>query len=355
MPDGEWSAESALDNNGLTQDQVPFRATVRIAGDEITVDTSGSAPQQTGPVNSPFPSTVSAIRLVLKMIIAPNYDANEGFFRPRESRVPRRLCVQSEGTGSDISVRLDRANHGGIVISGMAEIAPDRSVARSGGDLGGIMFSGIDPRDGSFFAGGEDECCGQGAGRDQDGENALILFVLGESSNVPVEICEERWPVLMEKYELRPDSGGAGKWRGGVGVIKQLKALTDLKLIGTIEQTKAPAWGVDGGQSGKTNKMTISVGLPHERPMGKVSGWVLPAGERLLFEMGGGGGWGDPLDRDPGRVLNDVLGGYVSAESAEREYGVVIRQSDNSYSVDEMATRGLREKRRVPPQSHLGT
>lgn len=140
-----------------------------------------------------------------------------------------------------------------------------------------------------------------------------------------------------------------------MGVIKQLKALTDLKLIGTIEQTKAPAWGVDGGQSGKTNKMTISVGLPHERPMGKVSGWVLPAGERLLFEMGGGGGWGDPLDRDPGRVLNDVLGGYVSAESAEREYGVVIRQSDNSYSVDEMATRGLREKRRVPPQSHLGT
>ena len=174
---------------------------------------------------------------------------------------------------------------------------------------------------------------------DQDGENALILFVLGESSNVPIEICEERWPILTEKYELRPDSGGAGKWRGGVGVVKQWKALTDLKLIGTIEQTKAPAWGVDGGQSGKTNKMTISVGLPHERPMGKVSGWVLPAGERLLFEMGGGGGWGDPLDRDPTRVLNDVVGGYVSKESAEREYAVVIRQSETSYSVDDKATR----------------
>jgi N-methylhydantoinase B len=84
--------------------------------------------------------------------------------------------------------------------------------------------------------------------------------------------------------------------------------------------------------------------------MGKVSGWMLPAGERLLFEMGGGGGWGNPLDRQPDHVLNDVIGGYVSSESAEREYAVVIRQNDNCYSVDAKATRGLREKRRASPQ-----
>ena len=351
MPDGTWSAESALDNNGLTEDQVPFKATVRIAGDEITVDTTGSAPQQAGPVNSPFPSTVSAIRLVLKMIIAPNYDANEGFFRPVNVVSPEGSVFNPKPpapiflSGWTAQIMAESLFHV------MAKIAPDKAVARSGGDLGGVMFSGIDPVDGNFFAGGEDEACGQGAARDQDGENALILFVLGESSNVPVEIFEERWPLLTEKYELRPDSGGSGKWRGGVGVVKQWKALTDLKLIGTIEQTKAPAWGVDGGGSGKTNKMTISVGLPHERPMGKASGWVLPAGERLLFEMGGGGGWGDPLDRDPDRVLNDVIGGYVSVESAEREYGVVIRQSDNSYSVNVQATRGLRERRRSMAQA----
>ena len=350
MPDGTWSAESALDNNGLTQDQVPFKATVRIAGDEITVDTTGSAPQQAGPVNSPFPSTVSAIRLVLKMIIAPNYDANEGFFRPVKVVSPEGSVFNPKPPAPIFLSGWTAQIMAESLFQVMAKIAPDKSVARSGGDLGGVMFSGIDPVDGSFFAGGEDECCGQGAARDQDGENALILFVLGESSNVPVEILEERWPILTERYELRPDSGGAGKWRGGVGVVKEWKALTDLKLIGTIEQTKAPAWGVDGGRSGKTNKMTISVGLSHERPMGKASGWMLPAGERLLFEMGGGGGWGDPLDRDPGRVLNDVVGGYVSVESAERDYAVVIRQNDNSYSVDEKATRVLREKRRAAPQ-----
>jgi N-methylhydantoinase B len=350
MPDGEWTAESKLDNNGITGDQVPFRATVRIVGDEITVDTSGSAPQQPGPVNCPFPSTASAIRLVLKMIMAPNYEANEGFFRPVKIVSPEGSVFNPRPPAPIFLSGWSGEIMAESLFEVMAKIAPERSVARSGGDLGGMMFSGTDPVDGGFFAGGEDECCGQGAARDQDGENALILFALGESRNVPVEIFEERWPILTEKYELRPDSGGAGKWRGGLGVIKQWKALTDLKLIGTIEQTKSPAWGVEGGLSGETNKMTISVGLPHERPMGKVSGWVLPAGERLLFEMGGGGGWGDPLDRDPSRVLNDVVGGYVSVASAERDYGVVIRINDDAYEVDEKATRGLREKRRAEPQ-----
>src|SRR5690606_38597412 len=127
----------------------------------------------------------------------------------------------------------------------IAKIAPERSVARSGGDLGGVLFSGYHP-DGTFFAGGADESCGQGASQDQDGENALIMYSLGESSNVPAEIMEERWPVIMEKYELWQDSAGPGKFRGGLGVRKQWKALADLKLIGTIEQTKSPAWGVEG-------------------------------------------------------------------------------------------------------------
>jgi N-methylhydantoinase B len=350
MPDGEWSANSALDNNGITQDQVPFKATVRIAGDEITVDTSGSAPQQPGPVNCPFPSTVSSIRLVLKMIMAPNYDANEGFFRPVKVVSPEGSIFNPKPPAPIFLSGWSAEIMAESLFEVMAKIAPERSVARSGGDLGGMMFSGIDPVDGSFFVGGEDECCGQGAAQDQDGENALILFALGESRNVPVEIFEERWPVLTEKYELRPDSGGAGKWRGGLGVVKQWKALTDLKLIGTIEQTKSPAWGVEGGRGGKTNQMTISVGLPHERPMGKVSGWILPAGERLLFKMGGGGGWGNPLDRDPSRVLNDVLGGYVSIESAERDYGVIICKNDEAYGVDEKATRALRQKRRAERQ-----
>jgi len=231
---------------------------------------------------------------------------------------------------------------GESLFSIMAKIAPERSVARSGGDLGGVLFSGYRPEDGTFFAGGADESCGQGASVDQDGESALIMYSLGESCNVPAEIMEERWPVIMEKYELWQDSGGAGRFRGGLGVRKQLKALTDLKLIGTIEQTHAPAWGVDGGQNGSANAMIIAAGEPHERRIGKVSGAMLRAGERLLIQMGGGGGWGHPFERDAERVLSDVTAGYVSNESAIRDYGVAVVGDPGSLSIDRSATQKLR-------------
>lgn len=346
MPDGEWSVESAMDNDGISQDSVPLKATIRISGDEITVDTTGSAPQQVGPVNSPFPSTVSAVRLVMKMIIGPNYDANEGFFRPLKVISPAGSIFNPKAPAPVFLYGWAAMIMGESLFRIIAKIAPERSVARSGGDLGGVLFSGHHA-DGTYFAGGADESCGQGASRDQDGENALIMYSLGESSNVPAEIMEERWPVIMEKYELWQDSAGAGRFRGGLGVRKQWKALADLKLIGTIEQTKSPAWGVDGGNEALPNDMFISAGLPHERRIGKVSGWVLPAGERLLIQTGGGGGWGSPLDRDPSLVLRDVIGGYVSLESSLRDYGVVITGSEGSYALDASATEATRRKRRT--------
>jgi len=347
MPDGEWTVESAMDNNGITPDPVPLKATLRISGDEMSVDTTGSAPQQVGPVNCPFPSTVSGIRLVTKMVVAPNYDANEGFFRPLKVHSPEGSIFNPKPPAPVFLYGWSAMIMAESLFRIIAEIAPERAVARSGGDLGGILFSGYRPEDGSFFAGGADESCGQGASQDQDGENALILYSLGESSNVPVEIMEERWPVLVEKYELWQDSGGPGRFRGGLGVRKRWKALADLKLINTIEQTKAPAWGVYGGMgSAASNAVILSPDTPQEQPIGKTSDRVLPAGDRLAIHTGGGGGWGDPLEREPARVLADVRGGYVSLESAKRDYGVVIRQADGQYVVDEAGTAKLRGTRR---------
>jgi len=121
----------------------------------------------------------------------------------------------------------------------------------------------------------------------------------------------------------------------------------DHKLINTIEQTKAPAWGVYGGMgSAASNAVILSPDTPQEQPIGKTSDRVLPAGDRLAIHTGGGGGWGDPLEREPARVLADVRGGYVSLESAKRDYGVVIRQADGQYVVDEAGTAKLRGTRR---------
>lgn len=346
MPDGEWTVDSAMDNNGITPDLVPLRATLRISGDEMFVDTAGSAPQQVGPVNCPLPSTISGIRLVVKMVVAPNYDANEGFFRPLKVSSPEGSIFNPRAPAPVFLYGWSAMIMAESLFKIIAEIAPERSVARSGGDLGGILFSGYRPEDGSFFAGGADESCGQGASHDQDGENALIMYSLGESSNVPAEIMEERWPVLMENYELWQDSGGPGRFRGGLGVRKRYRALADLKLIGTIDQTKSPAWGVDGGMTGTPNSMIVCPGTPRERRIGKVSDCIIPAGECVDIEMGGGGGWGDPLERDPERVLGDVRGGYVSVESAGKDYGVVVRSEGGGYVLDPLATDKARDAAR---------
>ena len=336
MPDGEWSVETALDNNGLNDEPVPLRATIRISGDNMTIDTTGSAPEQKGPVNCPLASTMSIMRLVMKMMIAPNHDANEGFFRPLTVNAPEGSIFNPRPPAPVFLYGWPAMILGEQLFQAFTEIAPDRAVARSGGDLGGILFSGTRP-DGSYMAGGVDECVGQGASRDADGENAVVSYALGESRNTPVEIVEERFPVLVEQYQLRQDSGGAGRHRGGLGVERRWHMLGEISLISVLELTKRPAWGVDKGKGSVPNRLTSGWGTSEARELAKVAGYPVRSGQKLMLETGGGGGWGDPHERPVDAVLADVVDGYVSAERAESDYGVVTVIDANGRRVVDVA------------------
>lgn len=343
MPNGEWTAEGALDDNGITDDPVKVKLTVRIKGDEMTWDTTGSAPQQVGPTNCPYPSTVSFVRLVLKMLTTPLYPANEGCFRPLKVIVPEGSMFNPKPPAPVFLYGWPGDVLGELAFKTLAEAVPERVVARSGGDLCGTMFSGIHPEDGLLFIGGGDECCGQGASFDCDGENALIMFSLGESHNVPVEVIEEMYPLHIQKYELRQNSGGAGKFRGGLGVEKFWKVEVDSSLASVVEQTKFPAWGLFGGKDALPNIGIINPGTTKEKRIGKIAGYPVLKGEEWHIHTGGGGGWGDPYERDVEAVLKDVIGGYVSLDSARKDYGVAIKKLDDEYVLDETETEKLRK------------
>jgi N-methylhydantoinase B len=190
--------------------------------------------------------------------------------------------------------------------------------------------------------GGGVEAVGMGATINRDGENALLHHCESGCCNIPNEVEENRVPLLVERYELREDSGGAGKFRGGVGVVKEYHTLAPTTAISIAERTEASVIsGIEGGKGGLLNEITYFPGTARELKRGKHKA-ELQAGDRVLIRSGGGAGWGNPLERAPQAVLADVIAGYVSRTAAEKEYGVVLCEIDGEYTVDAERTTEFR-------------
>lgn len=340
-PDGEWTAVGALDNNGITSDSVPIRVTVRIKGDELTVDTTGSAPQQAGPINAPYPATVSFARLAMKRITMPHLEANEGCFRALNIVAPAGSIFNANPPAPVFQYGHAPAIMGELMIKALAEAMPQRTIARSGSSECAFLFSGTDSS-GGYFAGADIDGVGEGASCDSDGESALVVYFGGDARNLPIEVLESRFPIRTMKYELRQDSGGPGRFRGGLGVVKVWKALVDLRCITVVEQTKSPPSGLFGGQDALPNVSIFAAGTKTESRRGKQSDAVLRANDEWHLHTGGGGGWGSSQERDPKVVLDDVVQGYVSSERARQDYGVALRKVGGQWAIDEQATIALR-------------
>lgn len=347
-PDGQWSAVGALDNNGISPAPVPIAVTVRIEGDEMVVDTTGSAPQQIGPTNAPYPATVAFLRLAVKRLMSPHLEANEGCFRPLTVVAPEGTIFNATPPAPVFQYGQHAAIMGELLMQALVDALPQRVVARSGGSECAILFSGHDAGFGGYFAGADIEGIGQGAACDGDGESALLVYFGGDGRNLPIEVLESKFPVLALQYELRQDSGGAGRFRGGLGVIKKWRALADLRCITVVEQTNAPPSGLAGGSAGQPNVSIMNAGTPRETRRGKHSDAVLSAGAEWHLLTGGGGGWGDPLEREPAAVLTDVMHGYISREGATRDYGVVLTEDvGTTCFVDEVRTQECRRRMRA--------
>jgi N-methylhydantoinase B len=189
---------------------------------------------------------------------------------------------------------------------------------------------------------------GFGAIWDADGQSGTKCINDGDTHNHPVEAGEAKSPIVYVQRALRQDSGGAGRWRGGLGEITEIEVLQPALVQSHLERTICPPWGLFGAQDALPNQVGITRldGEIQRFPSGKVHPMRVEAGETCITAMGGGGGFGDPLDREPWRVLDDVRNEYVSREAAERDYAVVIRRHDRTYELDEAATESLRKARR---------
>jgi N-methylhydantoinase B len=349
MRNGVYHAEAFMDDDGVAVEKPRIVVTVSIADDEMTIDLAGSAPQVKGPINIGLPATISGCRVALKCLTSPFSPVTEGAFRPLRVVVPDD-CMFNAKPPAPCAVWIISITLIDAIFKALVSALPESVPAGQYGDVAAVFIFGIDPRDQRPYLLVEPEGGGWGAFRDRDGENVLIAIADGDTRNIPVEIVENKYPLRVERYSVREDSGGPGRCRGGLGHYRDFRILDhDARITATMERSKCPPWGLDGGGVGATNVLVINPGTEEERSYQKTSALRLGPGDVVSVRTGGGGGFGPPFERDPDAVQDDVADGYVSREAAASQYGVVL--SEGTLEVDGSATERVREAMSQEAQS----
>lgn len=327
IPDGSYSAEVLMDHDGVELDKPrKLKVTVSIEGDEMLVDWTGTDEAATGPINHPFVGTLALAQVVLKAMTMPLDPMNHGHLRPLRVTAPENTLVSprypapcdSYGYVGEMVIHL--------MVKALSQAIPERCPAASY-QMFGIYFYRMDPRYGKPFIYVDPVDGGGGAFPFADGPSALIFVGDGDAPNTPIEIIESRYPLRVRRYTFNLDGAGRGKYRGGFGVIRDYEVLQDNVLIQTMnENTLDLPWGLFGGESAGVSKIIVWEGTEREQVLtGRVAYYgPLCAGDRVSVRSTGGGGWGDPSDRDPSQVREDVINGFLSPEQAKADYGVEV-------------------------------
>ncbi|WP_242086284.1 hydantoinase B/oxoprolinase family protein [Microbacterium lacticum] len=324
IPDGVYSAEGFLDNDGINLDvPIPIKLTVTVSGNQIEFDVTESADQTQGPVNCGVAQAISALRVGYKILVSPETNSNGGSFRPLTVKVREGSVLGAVAPAacqwyfSHLGMLID------MVSRALAPALPDRVAAASHGDSMIITSAGFDPRVGRNWVSMEATLGGWGAWNGEDGESALINNVNGSLQDFPIEMVETKWPFRIREYSIRADSGGAGRWRGGNGVIREYEFLADGVFGLWFERSQTPAWGLFDGNGAVGPEVVINPGTPDEFRTLKINAQPASKGTIIRLAVGGGGGYGAPAERDHEAVRYDVENGYVSAERARADYGYV--------------------------------
>lgn len=324
IPDGVYEAEGSIDNDGLGSPPIPVRLKVTVSGQTMAIDLKGSSPQARGPVNCGFAQTISACRVAFKLLINPERPVDGGTFKALSIDAPQGSVFRAEEPAAcqwyftPLGLLID------LFVKALSPVLPGQAAAAHYGDSMVIYLAGVDPRSGAPFLSVEPTPGGWGGFRGGDGQDALINNVNGAFKDLPVEVYESKFPVLLRRYGIRADTGGAGAWRGGCGVYREYQVESDAFLSLWFDRSVTPAWGLFDGSSGTEPDVLVTLPDRTERHLLKVNAMAIPAGTVVRTMTGGGGGYGKASERDPELVLNDVIDGYVSRHAALADYAVVV-------------------------------
>jgi N-methylhydantoinase B len=325
IPDGTYEAESFLDNDGVNATRVPIKVRVIVKDDEMTIDYSDMPEQVEGRINSGrHGGGMTTARVALMYLVAQGEPANEGTFRPLKLILPDGKIVSAKATapmghyGFPFPTIID------TIIKALEPALPEQVTGAHFGTYSSIRFFGHN-KSGALFNCYDSGHGGWGASAVSDGAGPFRTMAHGDTKIIPMELQESMYPYRYEELALRGDSGGAGRHRGGLGFRKRYRILAPCKLWTNFDRIECPPWGVRGGLSGKSGQVQVfRKGATEPEIVYKIDGMALDAGDIVIVESGGGGGYGDPRERPVDAVALDVRRGFVSEESALHDYGVRI-------------------------------
>lgn len=323
IPNGACEFSDYMDSDGMGGPPLMLNVKIQVADEDVYVDFSNNPDQVAGAINLPKTALYASVYYAMRSIIDPTLPANGGYYRAIYIKT-RPNCILGCSEPAACAGRSDTAQHAADMIFGaMAQLVPKQIMAGCNSSITGVYFGGVNPVDGQYYVYMETFGGGSGARFCKDGLSCVQVH-MSNTSNLPIESMEMEFPYRAEQYTLVRDSGGAGQFRGGLSMMKDIRVLGhDSQFTVKADRQKTPPWGIFGGKSGLPGRFIKNPGTDHAEIIdSKKSGTVLKSGSILRCQMPGAGGYGNPLLRDRGLVTHDLEEGYISRESAINDYGM---------------------------------
>ena len=323
---------------------IPLRATVIVKDDELTVDLEGSSPQVKGAINSTLSYIKSGVYFTVRTLMDSDVPNNAGFFRPIRVIAPLGSIANPKPPAACAARGVSGHRIVEVINGAIAQAVPDRVRAAGEGGTTSYSIGGYD-LEGRYILHREAIVGAWGGGLEREGLDG-VSNPRSNISNAPIERVENQAPVMIEKYELVADSGGAGRWRGGMSILRQIRFLGDHATLQLrSDRRDHPPYGLFGGRHGQPSDTQLDDGSGTWSTLPTKFTRPLKNGQAFRHTTAAAGGYGDPLERDPQMVLFDVRNGKITVEGAERDYGVKVLRSP--WRVEQTATDKLRQSRRA--------
>ena len=351
VPEGTYCFKDQMDDDGVTDKPLDIRVSVTISHDpqpSVLFDFKGTSKQAAGGINMVWQALQATVLYSVKALFAPDIPINEGFQRPIQIKAPAGTLVNAREPAA-VGGRTDTCQRVVDAIFGaLHQVIPERVIAASNGATTAIIFGGTKALSGRDFVFVEAMGGGMGARKYKDGMDGTQVNITN-TSNLPIEAMEMEYPLRVLYYGLIRDSGGPGKYRGGLAIRKDIKALSSVIFSAHSDRHRISPWGFNGGIPGGCGKFLLNPDTPEEKIIpSKVSDIIMNKGDIISIRTAGGGGYGSPLDRDEILVENDFRRGKVTLKAARLHYGVVFTDKGK---IDHKATSALRRQLKQKKES----